>query len=122
MVLARVRDLVSPSMFVGMVIEGPGPVCLPLLDLVKWMSLHLTWSVFRPLLCSQACTVLKAALMIWVASSLVWAAAEIDLSLTYRVCGNRAEWLVWRLSLMFSCTVSLDWVPTMMALLRGIVK
>ena len=25
----------SPSVFVGMVMEGPGPECLPLLDLVK---------------------------------------------------------------------------------------
>ncbi len=30
-----VRVLDSPSMFVGMVIEGPGPLCLPLLDFVK---------------------------------------------------------------------------------------
>ena len=36
------RVLVLPSLFVGIVINGPGPECQPLLDLVRWMSSHLT--------------------------------------------------------------------------------
>ncbi len=51
-----------------------GPfLCLPLLDLVKCINSHFTWSILSPLSLSLLCAVLNAALTIWVASSLVWA-------------------------------------------------
>ena len=47
--LARAIVFVSFGVFVGIVANGLGPECLPLMDLVKCMSLFLTWSVLRPL-------------------------------------------------------------------------
>ena len=40
--LTGFRVLVSPSLFVGIVIDGPGPEWRPLLDFVKCISSHLT--------------------------------------------------------------------------------
>ncbi len=96
MLLAGINVLVSFSVFMGIVIDGPGPTCLPLLDLVKWMSLHFTWSVFSPLFLSHLWAVLKAVFMILVASSLVW--------------GKRAEWFSKRLWLICLFPASLDLV------------
>src|SRR5258708_39492769 len=64
MLLAGINVLVSFSVFMGIVIDGPGPTCLPLLDLVKWMSLHFTWSVLSPLFLSHSWAVSKAVFMI----------------------------------------------------------
>ena len=66
-------------MFMGMVIKGPGPLCLPLLDFMKCMSLHFTWSVLSPHSQSQLCADSKANFTICVASSLEYAEVDIDL-------------------------------------------
>ncbi len=57
--LAGSTVLSSPGMFVGMVMEGPAPACLPLVDLVKWIRSFLTWSSLRPHEVSQQCASLN---------------------------------------------------------------
>src|SRR5258708_3686719 len=58
--LAGSTVLSLPGMFVGMVTEGLAPVCLPLVDLVKWIRSFLTWSSLRPREVSQQCASLNA--------------------------------------------------------------
>ena len=122
MIFDGARDLILPSTFVGIVIDGPGPSCLPLLDFVKWISSHFTWSVLSPLSLSHLCADSNAAFTIEEASSLEWAIAVMDPSSTYSVWGNRAAWLVRVLLRMGVSSAVLVMVPECMASLSGVVK
>src|SRR5260370_26458918 len=77
MIFNGVRVLISPSTFMGMVIEGPGPSWWPLLDFVKCISSHFTWSILSPLSFSHLRTDSKATCTIRVASSLDKAIADL---------------------------------------------
>ena len=83
--LAEAIVFVSFGVFVGIVANGLGPECLPLMDLVKCMSLFLTWSVLRPLSVSHVCASRNAVSTSLVAVILSWAEAVIDPSSTYKV-------------------------------------
>src|SRR5258708_4260783 len=96
--LAGAIVFVSFGVFVGIVADGPGPECLPLMDLVKCMSSFLTWSVLRPLSVSHVCASRNAISTSLVAVVLSWAEAMIDPSSTYKVRGARfafPAWVIW---------------------------
>ena len=86
------------------------------------MSSHFTWSILSPLSLSHSCVDSKAACTIKVVSSLEWAIAEIDPSLTYSVWGARAAQFIQMLFRICGRFVSLVMVPEWMALLSGAVK
>ena len=72
----------SPGMFVGMTMEGLSPMCLPLVDLVKWINSFFTWSSLRPLVVSHLWAALNVVLTIFVAVVQFGADAVIDPSST----------------------------------------
>ncbi len=62
-----------------MMMESPSPVCLPLVDLVKWISLFFSWLSLRPLVVSHWWAALNVVLTIFTAVVWFGAGAAIDL-------------------------------------------
>ncbi|SRR5258708_29958223 len=87
--LAGLTTFCLPGMLVGTVIDGPLPACLPLVDLVKCMSLFLTWSSLRPLVVSHLWASLNVILTIFAVVVQSCADVAIEPSSTYRVSGTR---------------------------------